>query len=301
MSARRRAPARHEWRSLHALPPLTGRRSRTRARPPRMANVTLDERVGRVAAAVLGMGGLIGLVLLLAGPTFRIHHVDITGNRRLSATQIVALAGLQAPGSVLMVDGEAVRGRLAGSSWIRSASVSAELPDRVRIQVDEWQPVALFQAAGGPGFYLSDQAVALGPADGAGQPADILPIDGPRQPAPRTGARALDPALLRALVNIQRGLPGLIGQEVRSFAIDGCGNLTLVSRRGWQAQFGRVLTPEELATLQDKVTALKALAANGDVDYNSPTLRYVNVMNPALAAVGDRQQKPASASPVPCR
>lgn len=302
MSARRRAPARHEWRSLHAqLPPLTGRRSRARGRPPRLANVSLDERVGRAAAAVVAMAGLIGLVLLLAGPTFRIRHVDVTGNRRLSAAQIVALAGLEEPGSVLMVDGRTIEGRLAGSSWIRSASVGAELPDRVRIRVDEWQPVALFRAAGGPGFYLSDQGVALGPAGDAGPPADVLPVDGPRQPAPRTGARALDPALLRALVNIQRGLPGLIGQEVRSFTIDGCGNVTLVSRRGWQAQFGRVLTPEELATLPDKVSALRTLAANGDVDYDSPTLRYVNVMNPALVAVGDRQQKPSPPLPAPCR
>lgn len=270
---------------------MTGRGSRARRRP-RLANVSLDERVGRSAAAILAAGMLVGLVLLLTGSAFQIRRVEISGNHRLSAAQVVALAGLERPGSVLMVDGGTIRRRLAGSAWVRSTSVVAELPDRLRIRVDEWQPVAVYRAAGGRALYLSDQAVALGPAEAA----DALPIDGPGQPAPRVGGRVLDPALLRALVNIQRGLPGLIGQEVRSFTIDGCGNLTLVAVRGWQVQFGRVLTPEELATLQDKVAALKALAASGDVDYNSATLQYVNVMNPTLVAVGDRQQKPAQRS-----
>ena len=253
-----------------------------------MANLTVDERAGRVAAAVLAVGELVGLVLLLAGSTFQIRHVEVSGNHRLSAAQVLAQAGMERPGSVLMVDAETIRRRLAGSTWVRSVTVAAELPDRLSIRVDEWQPVAVYRAAG-RAFYVSDQAVALGPAD-AGD--DVLPIDGPAQPAPRAGARVLDPALLRALVNIQRGLPGLIGQEVRSFTIDGCGNVTLVARRGWQVQFGRALTPEELATLQEKVAALKALQASGGIDYDSATLQYVNVMNPALVAVGDRQQRP---------
>jgi hypothetical protein len=99
-------------------------------------------------------------------------------------------------------------------------------------------------------------------------------------------------------VNIQRSLPDIIGQEVQSFTIDSCGNLTMSARTGWKAQFGRVITPEELATLKDKVAALKALAASG-VDFNS--VQYVNLMNPYAVAVPTRgpTARPGRASPSP--
>src|SRR6202035_362778 len=105
---------------------------------------------------------------------------------------------------------------------------------------------------------------------------------------PRVGDHPLDAQLLTALVNIQRGLPALIGQEAAGFVFDSCGDLTLVAKRGWKVYFGRVLTPEEFTTLRDKLSALKAIAGTtkGAVDYNSVDLAYVNVMNPSEPAVG---------------
>jgi hypothetical protein len=111
--------------------------------------------------------------------------------------------------------------------------------------------------------------------------------------------QAIDPTLLTALVNIQRGFPGLIGQEVSGFVFDSCGNLTLISKRGWKVYFGRVLTPEELAILHDKLAALKAIAGHGNVDYNSVDLSYVNVMNPAQPAAGYIVHASPSPSPSP--
>ncbi len=242
---------------------------------------------------------LAALVALLAVPILHVRHVDVTGNRRLTATQVVAAAGLRDPGSVLLVDPGAVERRLTGATWVRDARVSAQLPDRVTIRVDEWQPVAVYRAGAGLPWYLSDQAVALGPA--GADAARLLAVDGPARPLPRAGSAPLERALLTALVNIQRSLPGLIGQEVQSFTLDSCGNLTLNSRRGWRAQFGRVITSEERSTLRDKVAALKALSASGEVALS--TVQYVHVMTPAVVAVPDRGRspKPGRASPAPSR
>ncbi|HZU17856.1 MAG TPA: FtsQ-type POTRA domain-containing protein [Candidatus Dormibacteraeota bacterium] len=230
------------------------------------------------------------LVALLAGPIGHVARVQVSGNQRLTDAQVVALAGLERPGSVFMVDPRAVGRRLLASPWVRTASVSTDLPDRVTIRVEEWQPVAVYRAGAGPPYDLSDQAVVLGPA--RGRDSGLLEIDGPPRPAPRPGRSAMDRALLVALVDVQRQLPGLIGQQVRSFTLDACGNLTMVVARGWQVQFGRVLTPEELAALSQKVAALRQLQAAG-VNYDDPRLRYVNVMNPSAAAVAE--WPPASA------
>ena len=252
-------------------------------------------RSRRLAAAGLAGFELLLLVTALATPAFKVRHVEVTGTHRLTAAQVVAAAGLQAPGSVFAVDPSRIRQRLEASTWIRYSTVSTSLPDRVTVRVEEWQPVATFHAAGGPRYFLSDQAVALGPVgDGDGRDG-LVDIEGAPNAEPRAGRRALDPQLLTALVNTQRALPRLIGQEVASFAIDGCGNVTLLAVKGWRAQFGRLLTPEEFATLHDKVAALKAVAR--DVDYNSPDLDSVNVMNPAAVAVRTKSRPAPSSAP----
>jgi cell division septal protein FtsQ len=186
---------------------------------------------------------------------------------------------------------------LLNQVWIRTATVVPKLPGTVVIQVSEWQPVAAYHAGGSTKlFWLSNQAVVLGPTTTTGQ---LVNVQGPAGKDPRVGDRPLDPQLLTALVNIQRTLPSLIGQEVGAFVFDSCGELTLVAKRGWKVYFGRVLTPEQFSSLRDKLSALKAINGNGNVDYNSADLEYVNVMNPAEPAVGYRSREPAPSSPAP--
>jgi cell division septal protein FtsQ len=255
----------------------------------------------RLLALGLASLELVALVVGFLHPALTVRHVDVSGEHRLAAGEVVAAAGVRSGGSILGVDPSAVASRLQKSStWVRSSQVTAQLPDRVLIRIDEWKPVAVYQPASGPAYFLSDEAVALGPLGDQDAPGDLLPVQGLQAAEPRAGARVLDPRLLTALVNIQRTLPRLIGQDVKVFTVDSCGNLTLVSSRGWQAQFGRMLTGEEIATLHDKVAALRAVAT--DVDYNSPDLQTVNVMNPAAVAVRRKPKStPAPATPAPAK
>lgn len=208
----------------------------------------------------------------------------------------MAAAGLDRPVSVFSVDAATIQRKLTGMPWVRSAAITTTLPDRVLLDISEWQPVAVYHADGSAKpFYLSSQAVALGPA--GADPGALLAITGPPGADPRPGRTALDARLLTALVNIQRGLPGLIGEEVQSVAVDCYGNVTLATRHGWLAYFGRVLTPEEFASLNEKLGALKAISAQ--VDLHSANLTYVNLMNPAAPAVGPARNAKPSAPPGP--
>ena len=180
--------------------------------------------------------------------------------------------------------------------WVRSATITAALPDRVLVDISEWQPVAVYHAdPTGKPFYLSSQAVALGPA--GADPGALLAISGPPGADPRPGRAVMDVRLLTALVNIQRELPGLIGEEVQSMAVDCYGNVTMTTKHGWAAYFGRVLTPEEFASLEEKLGALKALSA--EVDLHSANLTYINLMNPAAPAVGPARNAKPAATPTP--
>jgi hypothetical protein len=241
------------------------------------------------------VGEIALVVVLLQGPLFRVRDVQVRGTQRLSADQVLAAAGVGEGGSVFAVDPGAVERRLESSPWVRTATVTTRLPDAMTIRVEEWRPVAVYEPSRGRPWYLSDQGVALGPVRPGTPSQGLLEVKGLGAKAPGQGQQVLDVRLLVALVNIQRALPDILGQEVRWFQVDTCGNLTMVAGRGWKAQFGRVLTPEEFASLKDKVAALKAVSAK--VSYDDPDLDYVNVMNPTQVAVMTRSaERSASAA-----
>ncbi len=291
---RRSLMPRVNWRrGLEQTEPLKGQlwtRSEQALREP---DVPWAWRSLAVAAAI-GESAL--LAWLWFGPALTVRTVDVQGAQHLTRTQVARAAGLTDGASVLSVDGESDRQRLLNQTWVRTATVVPQLPGIVLIRVSEWQPIAAYHAGPSPKlFFLSDQAVVLGAASNRGT---LVDVQGPAGADPKVGVQAIDPTLLTALVNIQRGLPGLIGQDVAGFVFDSCGELTLVAKRGWKVYFGRVLTPEEFATLGDKLTALKAIS--GSVNYSSADLEYVNVMNPAEPAVGYKSREPApGASPQP--
>lgn len=278
------------WRRPESGRPLAGRDwSLHEARPPSLG--------GARRALLLIVAGLEVGVLgwMLTGPAFQLRHLDVTGATHVGATRVLGEGGLAPGGSVLTVDAATIRRKLLADPWVRDANVSTRLPDRVVVAVSEWQPVAVFAAgAGGRPQYLNSRAGVLGPAP-PNPPGGVVLVAGPAGPDPRPGQRALDPRLLTALVNIQRSLPSLIGQSVKSFEVDGCGNLTMTAGPGWRALFGRVITPEEYAALPAKLGALKAIA--GEVNFNSPDLDYVNVQNPALPATRLRSARVPSPSP----
>jgi hypothetical protein len=226
--------------------------------------------------------------------------MDVTGAQHMTVSQVTKAAGLSDGVSIISVDGISGRERLLNQVWVRTATVQPKLLGTVVIQVNEWQPVAVYHSGtSAKKFWLSNQAIVLGPA---ANPGLVVDVQGPAGNDPRIGDKPLDPLLLTALVNIQRGLPSLIGQEASGFILDSCGSLTMVVKRGWKVYFGRVLTPEQFTSLRDKLGALRAISGNGNVDYNSPDIDYVNVMNPSEPAVGYKSKNPPlspGASPTP--
>lgn len=267
-------------------------------RPERRASRPPDRALGwRALSAGIAVLEMVLLGWLWYGHALPLRTIEVTGAHHMTAAQVARAAGLSDGASILSVDGQAAQERLLAQVWVRTATVQPRLPGTVVIQISEWQPIAAYHAGTSTRLYLlSDQSVVLGPTASAGP---LLVIQGPAGGDPRIGDRPLDPELLTAMVNMQRALPSLLGQEVVGFVFDSCGDLTLVAKRGWKVYFGRVLTPEQFAGLRDKLASLKAIQGNGNVDYNSPDLEYVNVMNATEPAVGLKSREPAPPSPSP--
>jgi cell division protein FtsQ len=280
--------------AFERMEPLRGQLWPRATKPPRDPDVPWTRRA---VAALFSLLEVMLLGWLWFGPALTVQSIDVVGARHLTSGQVAEAAGLRDGRSLIAIDAEAAQQRLLDEVWIRTASIQPQLSGTIVVEVSEWQPVAVFHSGASPKlFLLSSQAVVLGPTTTA---AGLIVVQGPAGGDPHVGDRAIDPQLLTAIVNMQRAMPTLIGQDVASFTFDSCGDLTMVAKKGWKVYFGRVLTPEEFASLHDKLTALKAISGNGNVDYGSADLDYVNVMNPSEPAVGYKSREPAPPSPSP--
>ena len=259
--------------------------SRTRRRPtaraPRARQPTPSVRgwLWAVAqVAVLG-GEVFVLLFMLAQPLFRARSIEVAGVRHLTAAQVRAELGLPPDRSIFFLNRGALEARLQALPWVRSASVSLALPDRVDVTVTEWSPIAVM-TRGERTYYLNERGVVLDQADEAGG----LPVIDPRGAGPvRPGDAVVDPDLVRMLVALQRGFFAAFHVRVLSFGLDAQQVLTLRTDRGFAIIFGQMETADQRATLEAKLAALRSLATR--VDLASTPLVYVNLMNPKAPAV----------------
>src|SRR5205807_2737994 len=119
---------------LDRTEPLRGQvwtRPETSTRPPDV------HWAWRGLAAVGAAAEIAMLAWLWLGPALAVHSIQVTGSRHLTASEVARVAGLQGNGSVLSVDDTAARQKLEAQVWVRSATVQAQLPGTVIVQVSE--------------------------------------------------------------------------------------------------------------------------------------------------------------------
>ena len=290
-TSRRRRSARDD-----GPPPSEPRPPRSpRERQPRRS---IDAFWRRALALVLAGVELFAIGWVLRGDLTTVHQVTVTGLSHLTRQQVVSAAGLDGRASVLILDGDSIRRDLERLPWVRTASVQPLLPDRVAIAIEEWSPVAVYRnGPQGKLVYLNDQGTTLALATAAG----TLPVvQGGAAGDPKVGSRPLDSQLLAALVRIQAAFPAVYGQPVGAFQLDCVGSLSLTTTKGVTIYFGRVLTPEEFASLSAKLSALKSIAASDPDVVNPAKVEYINLEDVQQPAVKFKGALPSPApSPTP--
>jgi cell division protein FtsQ len=76
---------------------------------------------------------------------FGISEVALVGQHEVSRTEILALAGITARSSLLLLDAGQARARLLTDPWIEQATVLKLYPGRLRIEIKERKAFALWQ------------------------------------------------------------------------------------------------------------------------------------------------------------
>lgn len=93
---------------------------------------------------------------------FRISEVALAGEHELPRQRILDIAGITATSSLVFLDAAQTRARLLGNPWIAEATVLKLYPGRLRIEIKERKPFALWQKDGRVHLIAEDGTVLEG-------------------------------------------------------------------------------------------------------------------------------------------
>lgn len=254
-NARRGGFQRRTYRSSGAAPLANVKRSRRRHLPklPRPS-------AARVGGGVL-LAGLVGvLVLLFASDLFYVQTAEINGLRFSRKSEVYRAANVHGA-SVFWVDGQEAAQSIERLPYVRSATVHPLLPDKVRIDVVEREPVAVWRVAG-QDVWVDSEGVAMPVAS----PLNTMPVLEDRDGSSLGEAKRVDPDLVYNVLTLHRRLP-----EAGSLAYDKLHGLNFglpdgaVVYLGWPEDVERQL--QELSALQATLASQGALAREIDLRY----------------------------------
>lgn len=112
-----------------------------------------------------------------------VQQVTVVGREVVRAKDVLAALGVERGQSILSVDVEAARERLAALSWVQAAAVARRMPDTIHVRLVERRPMALWQID--KRILLVDQnGIAIdGDTKGLANYAQLPQIVGPDAPA----------------------------------------------------------------------------------------------------------------------
>lgn len=96
-----------------------------------------------LVAALLGAGGYGVRYFLLHSPHFTLQTVHFSPTRHVTTESLRKRAAIPAAINLFQLDLGAVKKNLAGEPWLRSITLRRELPQSLRVELSEHEPVAL--------------------------------------------------------------------------------------------------------------------------------------------------------------
>jgi cell division protein FtsQ len=237
---------------------------RTRPVRRRSAGIT-PVRAGALLALLVAAGGLYGAV---SSDVFGTRSTSVTGNTWTSDADVLAAVDVPEGANVFTIRSAELEARAAGLPSIRGASVSIALPDEVRIQVTEREPLLVWGV--GERRFLVDGDGLLFAELGDDPPAAAasLPVvdDSRAEWSALTVGSSLDAVTLDAALRLGSLVPADVGSSGRGLGIrldDSNGFTMRGDPAGWEAIFGfytPTLRPTDLVPGQ--VRLLRSLLAD---------------------------------------
>lgn len=170
---------------------MPSRRNSARRRHERRRQRQREYRRTGVFARVLVMLAIVAAIVLGVAIFFRVHTVEVQGNKIYSQEQVAQASGVEAGDNLLMINRAAVAGSIkARMPYVRDVSVSPVMPDTVVIQIVESEIAVLVRSDVGAQWYLNTQGRVLG-STVEGFRGQIVEVTGFTITAPKAGEPAV--------------------------------------------------------------------------------------------------------------
>ncbi len=206
--------------------PFLRPKQRTRARRARRAGLHQAALLVQALAATLlvATASWAGWRQVLRSERLKVRAIEVRGNRFLSEGEVRELLGPADGANILTLDIDDLSRRLRASPWLDEVSVRRSLPDTLRVELRERQPLALAEVSR---LYLMDKSGNLIDLYGARTSTFDLPIV--------RGLLGLDDAARAAhAARVSELLDDLgdLQAEVSEIEVETSGELRVVLRRG---------------------------------------------------------------------
>lgn len=154
------------------------------------------------------MGGLavtlmVGYLVALSAPFFRLEDVSIQGNKRVTQLELLQKGGLEDKTNILSLNLSNVKKKMEGLPWIQSVQLRRELPNKLVIQVKEREPLSLVLFQQGL-FFMDREGFPFKKAER--QETNTLPVLTGLGSDQWQEGRRLDPRILEEVHILTEGL-----------------------------------------------------------------------------------------------
>jgi cell division protein FtsQ len=159
-----------------------------------------------VVAAGVSVGAYQLSRVVLAADAFTVSTINISGNRKLSSGEVLALLQPLRGRNMLHLDLDEVRRTLMTSPWVADASLRREFPGKVDVAIVERHPVAIGRFD--DGLFLIDERGSIVDEFGPNHADFDLPlVDGLAQDDSTKGGASVNPdnaaLAIRLLASLQ--------------------------------------------------------------------------------------------------
>jgi len=137
------------------------------------------------------------MIALASDLGFKVDEILVIGRRETAQKDLLAALRLARGAPILAFDLQAARKRIEALPWIKTASVERMLPDTVLLNIEERQPLALWQHKGAFALIDYDGEVIL--KTGLERYSDLIVVvgrDAPGQAAELLKTLAAEPELM---------------------------------------------------------------------------------------------------------
>jgi len=132
--------------------------------------------IARIGIGVFGLV-LLGLIYreIVSAHAFQLRNIEVSGNRRVNSTEVERLVRQNISGPLFGAGLGKLQEQLQTVTWIKKAQVTRILPDTLRIQIEEREPLVLARFKSQELVWMDEDAVILGEYDST-RDKDLPPI-----------------------------------------------------------------------------------------------------------------------------